>query len=78
MTLRSRAKKFRPNEVEDDDDNVSQIGGPDIPQGASYIRYEMVEKKGKQYLVPVRYSIRRAALTQDRKAQLSKAVPLDE
>ena len=29
--------------------------------GSSYIRYEIIEKKGKQYLVPVRYSIRRLA-----------------
>ena len=27
--------------------------------GASYIRYEIIEKKGKQFVVPVRYSIRR-------------------
>lgn len=29
--------------------------------GSSYIRYEIIDKKGKQFLVPVRYSIRRAA-----------------
>lgn len=29
--------------------------------GSSYIRYEIIEKKGKQYLVPVRYSMRRLA-----------------
>ena len=26
--------------------------------GASYFRYEMIEKKGEKILVPVRYSIR--------------------
>ena len=36
---------------------------PDIEEestGSSYIRYEVIEKKGTQYLVPVRYSIRKA------------------
>jgi hypothetical protein len=27
--------------------------------GASYIRYEIIEKKGRQMVVPVRYSIRK-------------------
>ena len=30
----------------------------DQPQSASFVRYEIVEKKGQKILVPVRYSIR--------------------
>lgn len=67
MTLRSRFKKRKLNN-EDEDCGVSQIGDEDATycnggenaQGASYIRYEIIEKKGKQIVVPVRYSIRRA------------------
>ena len=67
MTLRSRVKKRKLNN-EDEDGGISQIGDEDATycnggenaQGASYIRYEIIEKKGKQIVVPVRYSIRRA------------------
>lgn len=76
MTLRSRYKKLRPNEQNDNDDMVSVIGG-DAPMGASYIRYEIIEKKGKQFLVPVRYSIRRTTAA-EKKSQLTKAVAIDE
>jgi hypothetical protein len=65
MTLRSRHKRLRGNE----EDNVSITEEPqeDLTynpdaansNGASYIRYEIIEKKGKQFVVPVRYSIRR-------------------
>ena len=61
MTLRSRFKKRKLN-GEEEDESRSQFGMDDdqAMQGSSYIRYEVIEKKGKQYLVPVRYSIRRA------------------
>ena len=36
--------------------NREEIGG------ASYLRYEIVEKKGQKILVPVRYSIRNSSL----------------
>jgi hypothetical protein len=65
MTLRSRHKRLRGNE----EDNLSITEEPqeDLTynpdaansNGASYIRYEIIEKKGKQFVVPVRYSIRR-------------------
>jgi len=52
MTLRPRGKQRRLN------DDVSDNGGDDVV-GASFIRYEVVERRGKQCLMPVRYSIRR-------------------
>ena len=64
MTLRSRFKKRKLNN--EDEEQVSQIDEDatycnvgENAQGASYIRYEIIEKKGKQMVVPVRYSIRR-------------------
>jgi hypothetical protein len=30
------------------------------PEGASYMKYELVEKKGEKVIIPVRYSIRKA------------------
>ena len=44
MTLRSKYKKRR---IENEQE-----------AGASYLRYEMIEKKGQKFLQPVRYSIR--------------------
>ena len=38
---------------------MKQLGlGTNQPQSASFVRYEIVEKKGQKILVPVRYSIR--------------------
>ena len=37
---------------------MSECGGEEAI-GASFIRYEVVERRGKQCLMPVRYSIRR-------------------
>lgn len=60
MTLR---KKRKVNEGEDitEEPEEDLTYNPDAANnnGASYIRYEIIEKKGKQYVVPVRYSIRR-------------------
>jgi hypothetical protein len=36
----------------------SQVKAPKA-EGASYMRYELVEKKGEKVIMPVRYSIRR-------------------
>lgn len=66
MTLRSRFKKRKLNESDDDQEDMTEMQedltyNPDAANsgGASYIRYEIIEKKGKQFVVPVRYSIRR-------------------
>lgn len=66
MTLRPRHKKFKPNESVDEDlteeDKQQDLTyNAEVNGGASYIRYEILDKKGKQYVVPVRYSIRRQA-----------------
>jgi len=53
MTLRSRFKKRKLNEGDDEEEKIDTTG-------ASYLRYEIIEKRGKQFVVPVRYSIRRA------------------
>jgi hypothetical protein len=47
MQLRRRNKELRLNE----DMYESK-------EGASYFRYEVIEKKGSKILVPVRYSVR--------------------
>lgn len=47
MTLRSRFKKRKLNEEESGS-----------VEGSSYFRYEIIEKKGGKFLVPVRYSVR--------------------
>lgn len=52
MTLRPRGKQRRLNE------ELSDIGGEE-PVGASFIRYEVVDRRGKPCLMAVRYSIRR-------------------
>lgn len=64
MTLRSRFKKRKLNNEDEDcvsqiDEDATYCNGGENAQGASYIRYEIIEKKGKQIVVPVRYSIRR-------------------
>lgn len=85
MTLRSRFKKRKLNN--EDEEQVSQIdedatycNAGENAQGASYIRYEIIEKKGKQMVVPVRYSIRRTkggnrqALPQDSDLHLERQI----
>lgn len=49
MTLRSKYKKRKLNNEQAESEAI---------QGASYIRYEIIEKRGQQVLLPVRYSIR--------------------
>lgn len=61
MTLRPR-KQRKLNEDEITEEPQEDLTyNPDVANsnGASYIRYEIIDKKGKQYVVPVRYSIRR-------------------
>jgi hypothetical protein len=44
------------------DEDATYCGGGEnngATGGASYIRYEIIEKKGRQMVVPVRYSIRK-------------------
>ena len=62
MTLRSRIKQRKLNDrgTESDVEEVKHQSDIKEDGGASFIRYEIIEKRGKQYLVPVRYSIRRA------------------
>ena len=63
MALRSRFKKRKLNEEDDVTEEPQEdiTYNPDAAAtgGASYIRYEIIEKKGVQFVVPVRYSIRR-------------------
>ena len=47
MVLRSKKMRLNPYDKEE-------------VEGASYIRYEVIDKKGIKTLVPVRYSIRNA------------------
>ena len=67
MTLRKRVKKNPEPEV--------QVIAPEEPvsklqfslatnevHSASYLRYEIIEKRGQKILVPVRYSIRNQTL----------------
>ena len=62
MTLRPRNKMRRLNGgISEDGEEEDMTYNPDAANtaGASYIRYEIIDKKGKQFVVPVRYSIRR-------------------
>jgi len=55
MTLRPRNKKRRLNEAEQEDQDITEEPQEDLTynpdaannNGASYIRYEIIEKKGK-------------------------------
>ena len=70
MTLRKKAKTdykemIRPGKVskedpeeEEKEDKLTFAMPGEVVKGASYVRYEVLEKKGSKILVPVRYSIR--------------------
>lgn len=62
MTLRSRFKQRKLNEEVKEE------------PGSSYIRYEIIDKKGKQFLVPVRYSIRTAGDKSNVKQELERQI----
>ena len=63
MSLRSRFKQRKLNDGEEEEKLNREETCAD-QGGSSYIRYEIIDKKGKQMLVPVRYSIRKALQTQ--------------
>ena len=70
MNLRKRVKTNQESVVDNniaaaqlisdtEEEKMKHMGlSADQPQSASFVRYEIVEKKGQKILVPVRYSIR--------------------
>ena len=70
MNLRKRVKTNQESVVDNniaaaqlisdtEEEKMKHMGlSTDQPQSASFVRYEIVEKKGQKILVPVRYSIR--------------------
>ena len=72
MNLRKRVKTSLEGAIDAQSSNNTVAAQPDTeeekmkhmglrtdqPQSASFVRYEIVEKKGQKILVPVRYSIR--------------------
>lgn len=58
MATRSRAKRLKLNDSEEEKEVRGEFSLQNSSQGASYIRYEIFDKRGQQVLLPVRYSIR--------------------
>jgi len=69
MTLRKKAKTdykkmigsgrvIKEDPAEEEKDEITFAMPGEKVKGASYVRYEVLEKKGSKVLVPVRYSIR--------------------
>lgn len=57
MILRSKVKR-RKTEKQNSEEKRESLGA-NAGSGASYLKYEIIEKKdGKKSLVPIRYSIR--------------------
>jgi len=51
-------KEEKKEEEEEGRLSLGLVADQDKLGGASYLKYEVVEKKGQKILVPVRYSIR--------------------
>lgn len=66
MTLRKRVKRNpepenQPEPIKEEDQLTFNPQASEL-QSASYVRFEIVEKRGQKILVPVRYSIRNQSL----------------